>query len=58
MNTHNLAIQNAWDDLPIKTIKYQVDWTLVRVHAILEENWGGIMYIIYQITGLRLHGGN
>ena len=40
VNTPHLAIQNAWDDLPIKTIKYQVDWTLVRVHAILEENWG------------------
>ena len=35
VNTPHLAIQNAWDDLPIKTIKYQVDWTLVRVHAIL-----------------------
>ena len=40
VNTPHPAIQNAWDDLPIKTIKYQVDWTLVRVHAILEETWG------------------
>ena len=40
VNTPHLAIQNAWNDLPIKTIKYEVDWTLVRVHAILEENWG------------------
>ena len=36
VNTPHPAIQHAWDDLPIKTIKYQVDWTLVRVHAILE----------------------
>ena len=34
-NTPHPAIQNAWDNIPIKTIKYQVDWILVRVHAIL-----------------------
>ena len=47
MNTPHLAIQNAWDDLLIKTIKYQVDWTLVRVHAILEENWEYKAWYLY-----------
>ena len=40
VNTPHLAIQNAWNDLPIKAIKHWVDQILVRVYAILEDNWG------------------